>query len=545
MCGMTKVNGTLSCETDQHLNGLLKEELGFPGMVYPDVNGQSTAFGSADGGLDFGSSTYWSNSTLIAGIANGTFEQARLDDMAVRNVIAYYYVGLDDGKQPSTADTTEYRDVRAEHAKLIRKVGADSLVLLKNDVSSGLGLPLSKPLSVSIFGAHAGPALAGPNRAFSVEGVGEAVYQGHLASAGGSGQLSFSYLATPFQALSLRAAADGTMFRWLMNDTYTSGSSLSSSSATGGMPDSSSGNTTASATAGQGEPSGSSGNSSMSADAGAGGDATGGAVAGLGNLGSGTAITPSFSGYATDSEVCIVFLNSDSGEGADRTELANADQDTLVNTIASNCNNTVVVINTAGPRLVDQWIENDNITAVVYGGFLGQESGNAIVDVLYGDVNPSGKLIHTLARNESDYPVKICDTAVCNFDEGVYIDYRYFDAQNTSVRYPFGHGLSYTTFSYNSVSAETTDSTALSGTYPTGQLALGGISDLFDEVICVTFNLANSGTVAGAEVAQLYVSYPTAAQQPVRQLRGFEKVFLQPNGTQTVTFSVRRRDVSF
>jgi len=160
MCAMTQVNGTLACETDQLLNGILKEELGFPGLVYPDVNGQSTGIGSANAGLDFGASRYWSNSTLIAGIANGTFSQDRLDDMAVRNVIGYYQVGLDNGKQPSEAATTEYRDVRADHAKLIRRAGADSLVLLKNNARNRLGLPLKRPHSVSIFGAHAGPCVA-------------------------------------------------------------------------------------------------------------------------------------------------------------------------------------------------------------------------------------------------------------------------------------------------------------------------------------------------------------------------------------------------
>jgi beta-glucosidase len=142
--------------------------------------------------------------------------------------------------------------------------------------------------------------------------------------------------------------------------------------------------------------------------------------------------------------VCLVFLNALASEGADRTELYNDDQDTLVNEVADNCENTIVVINTVGARLMDQWIEHDNVTAVLYGSLLAQESGNSIVDILYGDVNPSGRLIYTKAKNESDYNVGICYNHNCTFTEGNYIDYRYFDAYNVTPRYEFGYGLSYT-----------------------------------------------------------------------------------------------------
>ncbi|KAB2574246.1 Glycoside hydrolase family 3 [Lasiodiplodia theobromae] len=538
MCAMSRVNGTLSCENSDLVSGLLKSELGFPGMVFPDVNSQSSSYGSANAGLDYGSSSYWTSDILEAGITNGSFTQARLDDMAVRNIIGYYYVGLDDGKQPEVAATTEYRDVRAGHAALIREIGANSLVLLKNNnTAANQGLPLNRPRTMSVFGAHAGPAMAGPNQAFSVQGTDGPVYQGHLASGSGSGQLSFSYLITPFQSLSTRAAADGSMIRWILNDTYSSSSSEGGMGGGGSFGGSDGGLPTMS------------GNSSSNGTAPGGGMGNGGGGGGGGGIsisGQGTAVTPSYENYAEDSEVCLVFLNSFAGEGGDREELNNADQDTLVTTIASSCNNTVVIINTVGPRLVDAWIENENVTAVVYGGLLGQESGNAIADVLYGDVNPSGKLINTIAKDQSDYPVSICYTEVCDFSEGVYIDYRHFDKFNVTPRYPFGHGLSYTTFSFGDVGAQKTDEKALSSTYPTGPLAVGGKTDLFDEVIRVTTTVENTGDRDGAEVAQLYVAYPSSApDQPPRQLRGFEKVKLAKGERKDVTFSVRRKDISY
>ncbi|KAF5501507.1 putative beta-glucosidase D [Colletotrichum siamense] len=532
MCGMTRVNGTLCCENNDLISKVLKKEMGFLGLVFPDVNSQSTSYGSANAGLDYGSSNYWTEDILNAGINNGSFTQDRLDDMAIRNVIGYYSVGLDNGKQPETvSSSTEYRDVRGNHSKLIRQVAGESIVLLKNSNTSGLGLPLKKPRTISLFGAHAGPALAGPNQPFSVQGTDSDVYQGHLASGTGSGQLSLPYLVTPFQAITARAIEDNSMIWWLLNNTYTS----TSSGGMGGGGGSPPGGMTGNATTGGGMGGGNS----------TGGGMGGGGGGGLGNLGQGTATTPSFSNYAENSEVCLVFMNSYSGEGGDRSLLYDDEQDAMVTSVASNCNNTVVIVNTAGPRVLDAWIENENVTAVLYSGLLGQESGNAITDVLYGDVNPSAKVTHTIAKKATDYPAQICLTEVCEFFEGVYIDYRYFDSKNTTVRFPFGHGLSYTTFTYDKVDATATNQTALSSKYPTGALFPGGQADLWDEVVSVKTKVQNTGAIEGSEVAQLYVTFPAEAAQPTRVLRGFEKVNVAPGQSGDVTFSLRRRDLSY
>ncbi|TGO73466.1 hypothetical protein BELL_0359g00120 [Botrytis elliptica] len=498
MCAMNKVNNTLSCENSELLNNYLKTAVGFPGMVTLDQGAQSTSFGSANGGLDYGSSSLWSEEILEAGIANGSFTQERLDDMAVRNVIGYYFAGLDDGLLPSEAGYTDDRDVREDHADIIRQVGGEALVLVKNTQDgTGRGLPLSKPRTISLFGAHAGPAMAGPNRAFSVQGTPADTYQGHLAGPGGSGQPSLSYLVTPFQAISARAIADRSMIWWVLNNSSSSGSTNSVN---------------------------------------------------LGNLGSGTALSPSISNYALNSAACLVFINADSGEGADRGELSNDEQDTMVTTVADNCNNTIVVVNTVGPRILDAWIEHENVTAVLYSGLLGQESGNAIADVLYGDVNPSAKLGYTLPKNATDYPSEfnVCEEDQCDYSEGVYLDYRYFDSKNITVRYPFGYGLSYTNFTYSTVvTATNVNQTALTYKYASGPIGLGGEADLWDDVLNVTTSVSNSGAIAGAEVAQLYISFPDEAEQPVRILRGFEKVNIAPGESADISFSLRRRDLSY
>ncbi|KAI1079844.1 putative beta-glucosidase D [Whalleya microplaca] len=488
MCAMNRVNGTYSCESQDLLAKYLKVELGFPGLVSADVGGQKTAVGSANAGMDYASSSStWSNSTLGVALTNGSFTEARLDDMAIRNLMGYYHLNQDQG-YPAEAGATDYVDVRGNHSALARTYAADSIVLLKNTDNA---LPLKSKRSISIFGTHAMPRYVGANTALVVyNGVGPTM-EGHMATIGGSGMGSLAYLTTPIQLFNERAAKDGFMLRWWLNDTVSTTFS--------------------------------------------------------GMSGKGTELAESTTGVASNSDACVVFINAWAGEGGDRTELYNEQQDTLVNTVADNCNNTIVVLNTVGPRLVDAWISHDNVTGVLYGGPLGQESGNAIDDVLFGAVNPSGRLVHTIARNESDYDA---GTAVqetereLEFTEGNYIDYKYFDAHNVTPRYEFGYGLSYTTFTYGDDVTAAKAEAGLEAGYATGDLAVGGREDLWDVVATVTASVSNTGEVAGAEVAQLYVGFPAAADEPVRQLRGFQKVTIQPGQSETVTFELKRRDLS-
>ncbi|ROV87592.1 hypothetical protein VSDG_09627 [Cytospora chrysosperma] len=527
MCALNQVNNTQSCENQDLLLGLLKSELGFPGQVNPDVGGQHTAYGSFNGGLDLGSSSYWSNETITAGLANGTITMDRLDDMVIRNVIAYYRLNQDAADYPSVAETGEYvsPDPRKGHAALARQYAADSLVLLKNTNNA---LPLSAPRKVAIFGLHAGAAVIGPNTPLDVEGGASSVFQGHMAQVGGSGQGSFAYLVTPVYAFTTKAIEDGTMLRMMLNDSI-----ITSDSSSMMMKRQDIG-----------------GNSTGGGDFS--GNSTGGFGGGGGGFGGGGGMGSSYSdstgteqttlAYAYNQDACVVFANAYSGEGGDRTELYNADQDALINEVASNCNNTIVVINTTGQRLVDGFIENDNVTAVVYGGALGEQSGNAIIDVLYGAVNPSGKLAHTIAKNETDYNVQTSDEANITFTEGNYIDYKYFDKYNVTPRYEFGYGLSYTTFEY--ATEVTVESNATAG-YASGPRAVGGREDLWDIVATVGTTVSNTGSLDGAEVAQLYVSFPEAAGMPVRSLRGFEKVMIAAGQSAAVSFPLRKRDLAY
>ncbi|GJC81570.1 putative beta-glucosidase D [Colletotrichum liriopes] len=486
MCAMNKVNGTYSCESQDLLAKYLKVELGFPGLVSADVSAQQTAINAANAGMDLSSSQYWSNTTLGAGLTNGSFTADRLDDMVIRNMMGYFHMGQDDG-YPSLAGATDRVDNRGNHSAMARQYAAESIALLKNTNGA---LPLINKTSVSIFGYHAGPRYVGANTALSVYNGEPSTMQGHMAVVGGSAMGSLSYLTTPLQLFNERAAKDGFMLRWWLNDT--------SETTFSGM------------------------------------------------TGSGTELTETTTGVAKDSDACVVFLNAWGGEGADRTELYNAEQDALVQTVAEVCNNTIVVINTVGPRLVDNWIEHENVTGVLYAGALGQESGNAIDDVLFGAVNPSGRLVHTIAKNESDYnPDTVISSTEVNLDfsDGNYIDYKYFDFYNITPRYEFGYGLSYATFNYSSI-LKVDASPKLTSGLAGGDRSIGGREDLWDTVATVSSSISNTGSVVGAEVAQLYISFPAVAGEPVRQLRGFQKVTVQPGESVEVAFSLRRRDLS-
>ncbi|KAJ8058404.1 hypothetical protein OCU04_012593 [Sclerotinia nivalis] len=249
------------------------------------------------------------------------------------------------------------------------------------------------------------------------------------------------------------------------------------------------------------------------------------------------------------SDACLVFINAFASESIDRVGLHDDYSDALVNNIADQCNNTIVIIHNAGVRLVDQFINHDNVTAVIFAHLPGQESGRALASILYGDTAPSGKLPYSIPMNESDYGLLLSPSLPqppfeyfpqSNFTEGIYIDYRAFDLQNITPRYEFGYGLSYTTFLYSNLSVKKIVQSPLPE-FPSGAVKEGGMEDLWDIIAQVSVQVENSGMMDGAEVAQLYVGVPGG---PVRQLRGFNKIEITPREKVTVGFELTRRDLS-
>jgi beta-glucosidase len=161
-------------------------------------------------------------------------------------------------------------------------------------------------------------------------------------------------------------------------------------------------------------------------------------------------IDGSFRARGFQNAKCLVFISSFSQEIFDRINLHAADYgDKLVNTIASHCANTIVIVNSVSQLNLEAWIDHPNVTGVIWSGMPGSEYGPAIANVLFGDFNPGGKLVFTLAKNDSDYGTDITETLESNYTEGVFLDYRHFDKYNIVPRYYFGYGLSYTNFSFS------------------------------------------------------------------------------------------------
>ena len=234
-----------------------------------------------------------------------------------------------------------------------------------------------------------------------------------------------------------------------------------------------------------------------------------------------------------DSHVALVFVYSNSGEEyitvqgnrGDRNNLSLWDNgDDLVLKTANQYNNTVVIITSPGPVDMSRWINHKNIKGIVLALFPGQESGNAITDVLFGDVNPSAKLPFTIAKN-SDYCCGVVYDSPGNvvYEESLLVGYRWFDAKNIVPMFPFGFGLSYTTFLVSRLN----------------------IVLQSDGSRWVTVIVRNTGRVAGSEVIQLYIGLPKSTASPVKQLKAFDKVFLKPKESKQVSFTLDSNHLSY
>ncbi len=223
---------------------------------------------------------------------------------------------------------------------------------------------------------------------------------------------------------------------------------------------------------------------------------------------------------AASAGVAIVMVGNKDSEGHDRPDLSLPDnQDALIEAVAAANPHTVVVLKTGGPVLMP-WL--GKVPAVLEAWYPGEEDGNVVADLLFGKADPSGKLTVTFPKAEADTPAHtpqqypgVDGTAI--YSEGLDVGYRWYDAERIDPLFPFGFGLSYTTFSLShlSVSPESADG-----------------------LVHVALTVTNTGKVAGAEVAQVYVAGPPAAEEPPHQLKGFEKVELNPGESRRISMTL-------
>jgi len=228
---------------------------------------------------------------------------------------------------------------------------------------------------------------------------------------------------------------------------------------------------------------------------------------------------------AKQSEVAVVLVGLSSfheSEGRDREslELPELQADLIQAVVAANPR-TVVVLTNGTPLLMASWIKQK--PAVLEAWYLGEQGGNSVTDVLFGDVNPSGKLPDTLAARREDYPDYSNYPGAggqVEYAEGIFVGYRHFDAKGIEPLFPFGHGLSYTTFTYDDLKIT-----------PTTLAPRGKVT--------VSLTVRNTGQRAGEEVVQLYVHDPKPRlPKAPRELRGFARVSLQPGERRPVVFTL-------
>ncbi|KAI2613255.1 glycoside hydrolase family 3 protein [Hypoxylon sp. NC1633] len=493
MCSYNRINNTYGCDNSKLMNGVLKSELSFDGFVLLDWNAKHN-LESAHAGLDMlmpGGGSWGQN--LTQSVQNGIIDEGRVTDMATRIVAAWYLVGQNGPSFPAPGigmknltQPHDQVDARVPESRLVILEGAIAgHVLVKNDGA----LPFKKsPTMLSVYGYDATiPKTKNTDILFQL---------GYTSSS----EMAQAVLGTEHHFD--QAARGGTII-------------------TGGR-------------------------------AGANGPAyIDDPLSAIQHRAKtdGTWVNWDLTSFNPDvnaaSDACLVFINAIATEGWDREGLHDDFSDGLVLNIASKCANTIVVIHAAGVRLVDQWIDHPNVTATIIAHLPGQDSGEALVKLLYGEAAFSGKLPYTLARNESDYavyapcgrgPSNTTDPQ-CDFTEGVYVDYRHFDEKNLTPRYEFGYGLSYTTFDYSALSIDppTINRDTAGVSTPSNDESLWGV------VATVNATITNTGPVSGAEVAQLYLGIPNS---PPKQLRGFEKVALCPGASAETSFELTRRDFS-
>ncbi|EWM11273.1 glycoside hydrolase family 3 C-terminal domain-containing protein, partial [Kutzneria sp. 744] len=232
---------------------------------------------------------------------------------------------------------------------------------------------------------------------------------------------------------------------------------------------------------------------------------------------------------AAKSDVAIVYANDFETEGSDLGDIElPGTQNALISAVAAVNPNTVVVLNT-GSAVAMPWL--DKVKGVFEAWYPGQESGNAIARLLYGDVNPSGKLPVTFPTSLDQVPASTAAqwpgvNGQVQYSEGLNVGYRWYDTKNLTPAYPFGYGLSYTSFAFS-------------------HLRVDGSTLREDGKIRVSADVTNTGKRAGAEVAQLYLSAPALVGEPANQLKGFQKVDLVPRQTKRVTFELSAQDASY
>ena len=458
MCSYNLLNGDYACENQYLLNDVLKKEWGFPGFVISDWGATHSTAKAALAGMDMEmpGSDYF-GPALKKAVEAGEVPASRVDDMVRRILRTEFAVGLfDNPRRLQSPDIFAGFDVA-------QRVAEQGSVLLKN-ANSQLPLTASRLRSIAVIGSHADIAVLSGGGSAQVDPPGGNAVPPPPGRPSGMFGAPVWHRSSPLKAI--RAKAPSARVE------YNPGTDLTSATA-----------------------------------------------------------------LAKSSDVVILFVHQPSSEGNDIPSLAlPGNQEALIGAVAAANPRTIVVLQSGGAVSMP-WL--DKASAVLAAWFPGIRGGEAIAGILFGDVNPSAKLPLTFPRSEADvprpqlvqqpppasdadmvafFPGAPFEVNARKFDleysEGLKVGYKWYEAEAKPVLFPFGFGLSYTTYAYSGL-------TVTPGEKPT-----------------VSFTVKNTGQRAGEEAAQVYATLPASSGEPFRRLVAWEKVALKPGESKNVTLAL-------
>jgi len=470
MGSYNKFRGQYCCENDLLLNTILKGEWGFKGLVMSDWGGVHDTPGAVLRGMDLEMGTgkpydqYYLAGPFKDGITQGTYPISLLDDKVRRNLYQMFAIGAFDGRGAGSINT-------AAHQTAARHIAEESIVLLKNE-NATLPLDTGKIKSIAVIGENA------------VQ---------HFAYGGQSAAIKAFYETSPLDGLTKRVGPQ-------VDVTFSMGYRQPARRRRGAADTAGVRTSDAATVAPEPDP----------------------------------ALVERAVRAARQSDVAIVIAGLNhafDSEGTDRRDIKLPyGQDALIQAVVQANPHTIVVLMSGGAVEMSSWL--GQVPAVVQAWYPGMEGGNAITNVLFGDVNPSGKLPCSFPKQLSDSPAHALNAypgvdGEEPYTEGLLVGYRWFDTKKIEPLFPFGYGLSYTTFTYSGLKL-------VKGTDPKGPL------------LSAQFTITNAGPRDGAEVAQLYV-HPDqfALPRPFQELKAFRKVFLKAGETQTVSIPLDRSALAY
>jgi len=455
MCSYNRVNGDFACENQYLLNDVLKKSWKFPGFVLSDWGGTHSTEKASAAGLDNEQpGHFFFGDRYKAAVEAGKIPTAELDEHVHRILRAMFAVGvIDNPRQRSVIDPFAGFETA-------RKIEEGGIVLLKNE-KAALPLNPAKLRTIAVIGSHSDVGMISGGGSAQVDPIG-----GNAIKPAGKGATHWMeeiwFPTSPLKAIQARAPKATVK--------YDPGTDPAAAAA-----------------------------------------------------------------LAKTADVAIVFAYKWASEGMDTKDLALPhDQDTLIAKVAAANPHTIVVLETGNPVTMP-WV--DTPAAILEAWFAGSDGANAVGNVLFGTVNPSGKLPNTFPKTEADLPHPTVTMPPPEsehfsgpaspekwaaglppfpvaYDEGVKVGYKWYDAEKKPVLFPFGYGLSYTTYKYS------------------------GLQVTPGEKVKVTFSIANTGAREGSEIAEIYAALPAAAQEPPKRLVGFSKVKLNPGEKQNVTVEI-------